>query len=185
MLDDDSVGNAEAEHNLTLTSSVAQTIYLTAHTWDARCMADQCEDWDYNNSGYHSVYVPAASYNYTFKYGARQIEFEIEADTPTNVRTRWDWTDERKANDWSVVAFGAEGTLTLTLDGYESDVMPVIGGSHDGSAPPTPPPSPPTPPPSPPTPPSPPSPPVEEEESPEFIEFQNWCENYEVTNWAG
>lgn len=34
MLDDDSVGNAEAEHNLTLTSSVAQTIYLTAHTWD-------------------------------------------------------------------------------------------------------------------------------------------------------
>jgi hypothetical protein len=31
------------QHEFTLTSSVDQEVWLTAHTWDERCMADQCK----------------------------------------------------------------------------------------------------------------------------------------------
>ena len=42
-------------HELTLTSEVAQTIYLTAHTWDDRGMPDkQCTSENFD----HSLGVP-------------------------------------------------------------------------------------------------------------------------------
>jgi len=57
---------------LTITSSVEQDVYITAHTWEARCIADKCENW---NSGFsHSAYYPGSKYNWTFKYGAMQLE---------------------------------------------------------------------------------------------------------------
>ena len=33
------------KHTVTVKSDVAQTVHITAHTWDDRCMADQCEQW--------------------------------------------------------------------------------------------------------------------------------------------
>ena len=65
-------GGSCTRHTLTLTSSVDQDVYLTAHTWDARNMADECENW---NSGLvHSIDVTGAQWVMTFKYGATQQE---------------------------------------------------------------------------------------------------------------
>lgn len=128
MLDDQTAdADGKAEHHLTLTSEVDQMIYLTAHTWHNRCIADMCQGGTFR----HSIYTEPTK-SKSFKSGSKQIELYLEANTPLDVRTKWDWSDENRANDWSVIAFGADGPVTLThVDGFESDVLPVINGIHD------------------------------------------------------
>jgi len=38
-------GSKCTRHVLTITSSVEQDVYMTAHTWDSRCLANKCESW--------------------------------------------------------------------------------------------------------------------------------------------
>jgi len=99
-------GSSCTRHVLTLTSSVDQDVYLTAHTWDDRCMANSCESW---NSGLtHSIYRPGADYVMAFKYGAMQLDaFHMTAGQTMQITTEWDFTDSNKAKDWSVVAYAS------------------------------------------------------------------------------
>ena len=49
-------GSKCTRHVLTITSAVEQDVYMTAHTWDSRCMADKCESWTTGLT--HSFYRP-------------------------------------------------------------------------------------------------------------------------------
>lgn len=39
-------GRECTKHTLTLTSAVDQDVWITGHTWDARCMAETCQKWN-------------------------------------------------------------------------------------------------------------------------------------------
>lgn len=115
-----------------LYSEVDQLVYVTAHTWDARSMTDSCEDWTSANMP-HSLYVPGDQYVRTFKYGAAQApSFQMSAGQTISLTTEWNFTNSERNNDWSVVAFGESGTVTLTSSLGASDSLPVIT-KQDGS----------------------------------------------------
>ena len=99
------------KHTLTVTSDVDQTVYLTAHTWDSRGMARQCQDWD---GKYHSIYWDGAPYYYVWKYGAKNVSVEMTAGQTISVDVEFDFTAPEIAKDWSLVAHGANGGVTVT-----------------------------------------------------------------------
>ena len=41
-------GDDCTKHTLIISTTVTQTVYLTAHTWDERSMGDSCRDLWYN-----------------------------------------------------------------------------------------------------------------------------------------
>ena len=49
-------GSKCTRHVLTITSAVEQDVYMTAHTWDSRCLANKCESWTTGLK--HSFYRP-------------------------------------------------------------------------------------------------------------------------------
>lgn len=55
-------------HVLHLKSSVKQTVYLTAHTWDSRCQADSCAK---ANPMPHTIEREGLNTAFTFESGAR------------------------------------------------------------------------------------------------------------------
>jgi hypothetical protein len=59
-------GEECTEHKFTLTSAVAQEVWLTAHTWDDRCMANKCKSDDWTK--FHGVSAEGVG-NVIFKYG--------------------------------------------------------------------------------------------------------------------
>lgn len=111
-------------HSLTLTSAVDQTVYLTAHTWDKRGIADSCESVTDKK---HYLWLEGSGAA-QFKHGGRSISpFQMTAGESVTVNTEWNFTDANVAKDWSVVAWGEMGDLTLTHDGgWTSDILPVI-----------------------------------------------------------
>ena len=133
-LDDDSAaenpgrwGACGAEctrHVLTLTSDVDQTVYVTAHTWDKRGVADICETVEKNNM----MFVQGDSKKRSFKYGAVSADpIQMSAYETITIETEWDHTNANLPNDWSVVAWGPIGGLTLThTKGLTSDELPFI-----------------------------------------------------------
>lgn len=63
-------GPSCTRHYLDLTSSVAQTVYVTAHTWDKRCTADICEGGNGKTSG---IWAPGQQYVASFDFGGRNL----------------------------------------------------------------------------------------------------------------
>ena len=112
-------GSACSRHTLQLHSAVEQTVYLTAHTWDDRCMADSCVDsWgsqDGSNETEHSIKIPSDVYVRTWMYGANQLKpFKMGAGETIDVTLEMNFTDSRKSKDWSLIAQAPEGCLLYT-----------------------------------------------------------------------
>ena len=71
-------GSQCTRHTMTLKADMAQTIYLTAYTWDERGIPDDCEKQD--NNLYHAIVVSNLQNVYVWNYGNYQMEpFRINA----------------------------------------------------------------------------------------------------------
>ena len=74
-----SCGSSCTRHELTVTSEVSQIVWLTAHTWDQRCMATFCQVTSSSKAN-HSVKVGNTVRRFYNLYGDLQIEpFSMEA----------------------------------------------------------------------------------------------------------
>ena len=62
-----SCGSKCTLHTLTITSDVAQTVYVTAHTWDNRGMPQSCVNY---TKSPHVFRVPWMGWGMAFRYGA-------------------------------------------------------------------------------------------------------------------
>jgi len=75
-------------HELTITSSVAQTVYVTAHVWEKRTQPIECQ----KTNKVHSLYMTGDLTVYTFKDDARQMDPVIfKAGETKNFIVEWDW----------------------------------------------------------------------------------------------
>jgi hypothetical protein len=73
------------------------------------------------------MYIENGDYIYLFGHGAKQLpKFRMQAGQTYDLTTEWNFSDPNTARDWSVVAYGTEGDISVKLDGYESDTLPLI-----------------------------------------------------------
>ena len=113
---------------MTVKSDADQGVYITAHTWDDRCMADVCETW--NVEKYHGMMLESTWNTGLFKYGAYQEFVEMTAGQEIEVTVTLNFVSEEMAHDWSVVAYAPTGSVHVTHNkGYESSTLPLIEGS--------------------------------------------------------
>ena len=126
-------------HTLTLKSAVDQTVWITAHTWDARTLPTKCQ----TKKGRHMVFLED-QYKDTweethdeFYSGSYQFEaIKVKANEPWTIHGDWNWADANYSPDWSVVAWGDKGgLLTLThLKGLASDKLPLLARQGGAAA---------------------------------------------------
>ena len=127
-------GEECTEHKFTLTSAIEQEVWITAHTWDDRCMAEQClSKW---NENFHGLFVTGQDKK-IFKYGASYLKpFTMTAGETLDIRTVWNFASEEIPSDFSVIAYAKDGDLTLThTAGLTTDVMPVLGAEFNDVTP--------------------------------------------------
>ena len=118
-------GETCTRHLVQVTSSVSQTVYVTAHTWDKRSYSEECR----STNKIHSIYMEGDFTVYTFREGARQMNgIEFVANEPKSFILEFDWARENITKDWSVTAWAAGGTIEVShSDGITSDTLPYIG----------------------------------------------------------
>ena len=118
-------------HELTLTSSVDQEVYVTAHTWDSRNMAESCANR--TSSKMHSIKLASSDTAFSFRYGSHQLEgFTMKANESVKIITEWNWTDPNHEKDWSVTVWAPDGEVLITHnEGRSSDTMPVIDRQNE------------------------------------------------------
>ena len=116
-------------HTLTLKSDVDQTVWLTAHTWDQRTMPTKCQ----TDLGYHLVFLEGTDEDTIWnKHGFSNgsLEFpaiKMKANESKTIHGEWNWIDANYSKDWSVVAWGDKGSLSLThKNGLVSDMLPLL-----------------------------------------------------------
>ena len=120
-------GTKCTRHTLTLKATEAQTIYITAHTWNDRGIPDKCEEGD-NNALYHAIHVSKLPSLYTWNYGEFQlIPFKIAANEKVNIEVEWNFTNEAHAKDWSIVAYGDGHKGTLHMNHDQNRVSDAFG----------------------------------------------------------
>ena len=57
----------------------------------------------------------------------------INEGKTVRITTEWNFTNENFAKDWSIVAWGEEGPISLTHNkGWESDSLPYIDKLYNG-----------------------------------------------------
>lgn len=124
-------GAACTRHEMTLTSEVEQIVWLTAHTWDERCLAPKCQTMPTNNAS-HSVQL-GTRYIKPFwgLYSDLQLDpFMLGAGDSIKVYLEWNWADRGGhdfSKDWSLVVWGEHGKVSIKHDaGYETDHFPYI-----------------------------------------------------------
>jgi len=66
----------------------------------------------------------------SWSFSSGSFEFEpkkIKANEPLTIHGDWNWVDTNYSPDWSVVAWGDKGGLSLThLKGLASDKLPLL-----------------------------------------------------------
>lgn len=109
-------------HEMTLTSSVEQTVYVIMNTWDTRGISDDC-----HTDKSHYVKVPWAESWKGCRGGPCGMEpYTMKAGESIKIGLEFDFRNQKTIKDWSVVVW-AENTVTLTHSkGWESDKLPVI-----------------------------------------------------------
>jgi len=122
-------GETCTRHRVQITSDVAQSVYVTAYTWEKRSYPTECQ----KKNKVHSIYKENDTTVYTFKEGARQMNaIEFDEGETINFILEWDWARESVSPDWSVTAWGKLGEVTVTHEqGIESASLPYI--SKNGS----------------------------------------------------
>ena len=90
-------------------------------------MADECEKWyEYK---YNAVKLQGDMYTRLFKYGDYALDpvYMREGDE-LSIDITLNFVSEEMAHDWSVVAYGENGPVSVTHNkGWTSDILPVIG----------------------------------------------------------
>ena len=112
-------------HVLNITSEVAQSVWIYAHTWDARTMPKKCQ----TKKGKHFVatgdMMPEMDSFVSGEYDMGKIE--MGAGETMTFTGDWNWVDANYSKDWSVVAWGSKGNVTVThKNGLKSDKLPFI-----------------------------------------------------------
>lgn len=125
-------GETCTRHYVQVSSAMAQTVYVTAFTWEKRSYPTECQ----SSNKMHSIYMEGDFTVYTFKEGARQVKpIEFEAGETRTFIVEWDWSRQDATNDWSVTAWAEYGEISVThSEGLESDVMPFISRENDESS---------------------------------------------------
>ena len=157
-------GSTCTRHVLYIESTVAQEVWVAAHTWDRRSYCDNCVD---SSSKKHTIKMPHDHYHRTFKYGSHQLKpFQIAAGVPVEGITEWNFADPHNANDWSVTVWAKDGPVSIRRqDNVASQALPVIDRRTDIQEEPLPDPS---------------AAPVfvPMHEDPLYIDFAQWVEEY-------
>lgn len=122
-------GETCTRHYIEVTSSMAQTVYVTAFTWEKRSYPDECQ----KSNKMHSIYMQGDFTVYTFKEGARQIKpIQFDAGETKSFTVEWDWARQDVTNDWSVTAWAEYGEITVSHhEGLQSDKLPFISRNND------------------------------------------------------
>lgn len=95
-------GKTCTRHKVTVYSDVAQTVYVTAFTWEKRSYPKECQ----KKNKIHSIYMEGDVTVYTFKDGARQVNpISFEANESHSFIIELDWGRESITKDWSVTAW--------------------------------------------------------------------------------
>ena len=116
---------------MTIKSDIDQTVHLTAFTWEARGIPDQCVS-ENDSQLYNSMYIESKypADLFVWHYGERYVEpFDMTAGEEIMVELEWNFSNAAHANDWSLVAFGegAKGNLHISHSrGKTSDTLPFI-----------------------------------------------------------
>ena len=124
-------GSSCSRHIMTLKSDIDQTVHLTAFTWDARGIPDQCIS-ENDSQLYHSMYIESKypADLFVWHYGERYVEpFDMTAGEEIMVELEWNFGSQAHANDWSLIAFGEgpSGNLHMTHSrGKTTDAFPYI-----------------------------------------------------------
>ena len=112
-----SCGSKCSRHELTLTSDVDQTVWLTAHTWHERCMSYEC-DRNSPNGANHAVKLGDEYWERRFWNLNGDLQFDpfvMRAGESIDIVAEWNWSDRNVvAKDWSIVAWGETGNLSVT-----------------------------------------------------------------------
>lgn len=81
-------GETCTRHYVQVSSVTAQTVYVTAFTWEKRSYPTECQA----SNKMHSIYMEGDFTVYTFKDGARQVRpIEFEAGETRTFIVEWDW----------------------------------------------------------------------------------------------
>mmetsp|Transcript_30626 Transcript_30626/g.37838 ORF Transcript_30626/g.37838 Transcript_30626/m.37838 type:complete len:152 (+) Transcript_30626:1471-1926(+) len=99
-----------SRHSLKISSEVAQTVYVTAHSWEKRSYPEECQ----HKNLVHSIYLEGDTTVYTFRNGARGMApIEFGAMETKNFVVEWDFARKDITTDWSVTVWASEGRVAI------------------------------------------------------------------------
>ena len=142
MLDDPGTGDNRtcrgscSERKLKITSDVAQSVWVTLHTWDDRAAPRSCTSY----ASYHlmssSDLRHSGGYTGWYHGSHPMAPKEIPAGGSVEITAYWNWNRDIP-KDWSVTAWGADGPVHVEL--LDSDIqtahMPVAPAQSGGTDP--------------------------------------------------
>ena len=130
-LDDDGKSATKSEnggwiHELTISSTMDQEVYVVAHTWDSRAYSPKCLESAYN-AGNHALRVGWDNTGLAFFHGsAAAPRYLMQKDETAKVSLELNFGPE-EAKDWSIVAYGAKGPVGVYHSGdLVSATMPLL-----------------------------------------------------------
>lgn len=103
---------------------MAQDVFITAHTWEARSYPNECK----KKNKVHSIYMLGATSIDTFEQGTHQMKpMAFKAGEKKQFVLEFDWSREDITPDWSITTWAEQGKVSiLYADGRKSDALPFI-----------------------------------------------------------
>lgn len=99
-----------------MTSEVDQKVWVSAYTWDERCMSYTCNKTSTNGAN-HVVKVGSGPLTRFWNLNG-DLQFDpitMHAGDEVEIIAEWNWSDQSVvAKDWSIVAWGEQGNLSVT-----------------------------------------------------------------------
>ena len=110
------------KHVVTVTSTVAQKLYITGHTWDERMYPKSCR----NQTIQHRIEVQNF-YDIPWSYGTAEFEaYDVFAGESFDVTMEMDWSNKNAGKDFSLTVYGDKGAVSLKhKGGLTTQHMPV------------------------------------------------------------
>ena len=103
-------GKTCTRHSLIVSSRVEQDVYLTVNLWEARSYPTECK----RRNKYHSVYVEGKKSVDMWRDGSQEVKpIRMKANTPKKIMIEFDWARECVTPDWSLVAWGEFGEVSV------------------------------------------------------------------------
>ena len=114
------------KHELTISSTMDQEVYVVAHTWDSRAYSPKCWESAYE-AGNHVLRVGWDNTGLAFFHGsAAAPRYLMQEGETAKVSLELNFGPE-EAKDWSIVAYGTKGPVGVYHSGdLESAEMPIV-----------------------------------------------------------